>query len=135
VPDELAALQRAVRDLHRELLDAQRIDAERFSGRMSSGEVLQAAVDDLRFGWLRTLSEAIGDLDAAASADDQTPAAAVERLRRLLAPPDPASAFGGQYLRALQRHPGVVLAHASVTRLLPAGPEAADDVTADPRAP
>jgi hypothetical protein len=46
-------LRRALLELHRELLHAQRIEAERFGGRMSASESLQAAVDDLRFSWLR----------------------------------------------------------------------------------
>jgi len=33
-----------------------RIQAERFGGRMSSSELLQAAADDLRFSWLKELS-------------------------------------------------------------------------------
>ncbi len=47
------ALRRALLELHRVLLNARRIQAERFGGRMSSSEVLQAAADDLRFSWLK----------------------------------------------------------------------------------
>ena len=50
------ALRTALMELHKELLEAQRVQAERFGGRMSAGEVLQAAADDLRFDWLRVLS-------------------------------------------------------------------------------
>jgi hypothetical protein len=50
--------------LHRELLEAQRIEVERFGGRMSASETLQAAVDDLRFSWIRTVSALISELDA-----------------------------------------------------------------------
>src|SRR4051812_34812457 len=57
---EIAILRTALLELHRELLEAQRIQAERFGGRMSAGEVLQAAAEDLRFDWLRTLSQLIG---------------------------------------------------------------------------
>jgi hypothetical protein len=109
-------LRSALLGLHRELLEAQRIDAERFGGRMSAGEVLQAAIDDPRFDWLRTLSELVAQLDGAE--DDAETQAAAERVRVLLAPPDEATPFGRQYLRALQRHPGVVLAHRDVTRAL-----------------
>jgi hypothetical protein len=110
---DLVALRSALRELHRALLEAQRIDVERVAGRMSPGEVLQAAVDDLRFDWLRTLSEPMGALDAGEDG-------AVERLRELLAPPDPETAFGRRYLQALQRHPDVVLAHRDAVRHLPA---------------
>ncbi len=120
MPADTAALRSALRDLHRELLAAQRVDAERITGRMTSGEVLQAAIDDLRFDWLRTLSEAMGALDAAvAGKEGPTVDEALGRLRALLAPPDESTPFGARYLRALQRHPGVVLAHGDVVRHLP----------------
>jgi gluconate kinase len=105
--------------LHRELLEAQRIDAERFSGRMSAGEVLQAAADDLRFDWLRTVSQLIAALDDAVADED---AALVEELseraRSLFVAPDADTAFGVKYLQALQDHPAVVFAHRDVVASL-----------------
>jgi hypothetical protein len=82
-------------------LEAQRRQAERFGGRMSAGELLQAAADDLRFDWLRAISQLIADFDAAMAADADPPllASAVAHARELLAPPDPASAFGARYLQ------------------------------------
>jgi hypothetical protein len=107
-------------ELHRRLLEAQRIQAERFGGRMSSSELLQAAADDLRFSWLKELSELIAGLDQArADGDAEASDALVARARELLAPPDPGTAFGARYLRALQDHPDVVLAHRDVTAALP----------------
>ncbi len=117
-------LRRALLDLHRELLETQRRDAEVFGGRMTGAEVLQAAADDLRFSWLRTVSQLVSEADAALAAaeDDAARAAAeedlVERSRALLAPPDGATAFGARYLRALQEHPQVVLAHRDVVAAL-----------------
>jgi hypothetical protein len=107
------ALRPALLALHRELLQAQRLEAERYGGRMSAGELLQAAADDLRFDWLRTLSQLIAELDAA-----DEPDRVVARARELLAPPDPATTFGARYLRALQDHPAVVLAHRNVVAAL-----------------
>jgi hypothetical protein len=118
-------LRDALLDLHRELLGEQRIQAERFGGRMSASEVLQAAADDLRFSWLKELSELIAALDEArAEGDDAAAEAAIARARDLVDPPDPDTAFGARYLRALQDHPGVVLAHRDVTAALarPGGP-------------
>ena len=57
------ALRQALLELHRVLLDGQRIEAERFGGRMTSAELLQAAADDLRFSWLKELSELISGLN------------------------------------------------------------------------
>jgi hypothetical protein len=118
-------LRDALLALHRELLGEQRIQAERFEGRMSASELLQAAADDLRFAWLKELSELIAALDEARAEDDDVAAeAAIARARELLDPPDPDTAFGARYLRALQDHPGVVLAHRDVTAALtrPGGP-------------
>jgi hypothetical protein len=111
---DVQTLRTALLDLHKELLEAQRIQAERFGGRMSAGEVLQAAADDLRFDWLRTVSQLISDLDAALADPEDEPGgveAVVTRARELFAPPDATTPFGARYLQALQDHPGVVLAH------------------------
>lgn len=111
----------ALVELHRELLQAQRILAERFGGRMSSAELLQAATDDLRFAWLGELSQLVADLDSAlADANVEASRSGVERARALLAPPDPDTAFGARYLRALQDHPEVVMAHSAVVAALEA---------------
>jgi hypothetical protein len=86
---------------------------------MSSSEVLQAAAEDLRFDWLRTLSTLVAELDEAVREDeDDRVAAALGRARALLAPPDPETAFGARYLQALQDHPEVVMAHNAVTAAL-----------------
>ena len=116
---ETQALRAALLNLHRELLQVQRAEAERFGGRMTAAETLQAAADDLRFSWLRELSTLITELDAARSAgDEQQVAAGVERAAALLDPPDPSSAFGARYLSVLQDHPAAVLAHRDVTAAL-----------------
>ena len=112
-------IRQALLELHARLLEAQRSEVERFGGRMTASEVLQAAADDLRFGWLKELSELVAALDQArADGDEAGVAAAVARARELLAPPDPRTPFGARYLRALQDHPDVVLAHRDVTAAL-----------------
>src|SRR4051794_35164066 len=99
-------------ELHRRLLEAQRIQVERFGGRMSASELLQAAADDLRFSWLTRLSELIAQLDQARADEDNAAAeAALTETRALIAPPDPDTAFGTRYLQMLQTHPDVVFAH------------------------
>jgi hypothetical protein len=116
---EIDALRTALLTLHRELLQLQRVEAERFGGRMSAAETLQAAAEDLRFSWLRTLSELISELDRARSDDDERQlGVSVERVAALLDPPDPDSAFGARYLSVLQTHPEAVLAHRDVTAAL-----------------
>ena len=120
---DVADLRRALVELHRELLAGQRIEAERFGGRMSASEVLQAATEDLRFSWLWELSELVAAFDEARrDGDEGAGRALVARTRELLAPPAGDTAFGARYLRALQDHPGVVMAHRDVTAALAADP-------------
>src|SRR3954471_22761598 len=103
---DTSVARRALIELHRVLLNAQRIQAERLGGRMSSSELLQAAADDLRFSWLKELSCVIAALDQAHPDQDSAGAwAAIARARALLDPPDADTALGARYLRALQTTP------------------------------
>ena len=100
-------LRRSLLELHRLLLDVQRRQVERINGRMSPGELLQAATQDLRFSWISELFEPIAALDAAYSDDDEAAAdQALERVRALLVEPDPEGSFGRRYLQVLQDEPG-----------------------------
>jgi hypothetical protein len=111
----------ALLELHRHLLNAQRVQAERFGGRMTAAEFLQAAAEDLRFSWLTQLSEVIARLDQArADGDDEALDAVFGEARALVCPPDAQSAFGRRYLQALQDHPEVVFAHRDATAALSA---------------
>ena len=119
--DDPTAARAALLELHSRLLQAQRVQAERFSGRMSASELLQAAAEDLRFSWLTHLSELIAALDQARADDDpEAVAAALTQARELVSPPDAESAFGRRYLQALQDHPDVVFAHRDATAALTA---------------
>jgi hypothetical protein len=113
------ALRSALLTLHRELLQIQRGEAERFGGRMTAAETLQAAADDLRFSWLTRLSQLIAQLDQARTDDDpHAVLTALAETRALIAPPDPETAFGTRYLQMLQAHPEVVFAHRDATAAL-----------------
>ncbi len=115
------SVRTALLELHRVLLQSQRIETERFAGRMSASEALQAAADDLRFSWLKTLSEPISALDEAlAGGEGERAETALAAVRALIDPPDPDTAFGTRYLRALQESPDVVLAHRDATAALAA---------------
>jgi hypothetical protein len=123
--DEISALRPHLLDLHRRLLEAERVDLERYGGRLTGAEFLQIASQSFRLAWLRPLSELIAAIDEAQDSDDAEPApeALVARVRALVAPPDPGTAFGRRYLAMLQVSPGVVMAHSGLVRALP--PEAA----------
>ncbi len=118
---DVAAARPALLELHRRLLQAQRIQAERYGGRMNAGEVLQAAMQDERFSWLKQLSGPLARLDQARfDADDDAAQAALNEARALVTPPDPETVFGRRYLAILQDHPEVVFAHRDATAALSA---------------
>jgi hypothetical protein len=121
--EPLAAVRDGILDVHRELLQHQRVDVERIYGRMSAGDLLQATISDLRFAWLRPLSELATEIDAllgdaARRGDANARDELLERARGLVAPPDPDTAFGARYVDALQREPGVGVAHGRLATLL-----------------
>jgi hypothetical protein len=125
-PEEsLRRLREALIELHGELVEGQRIEVERVSGRMGPGEALQAAIHDARFAWLGDLSRLITEIVELASAaepvtDDSSLEELEARTRTLIDPPDPSTEFGARYLRALQEQPGVVLAHRDAVAALQA---------------
>jgi len=110
--------------VHRQLLEAERVDLERYGGRLTGAEFLQIASQSFRLAWLRPLSELIVAIDVALDDDAQTaetPESLVACARALVAPPDAGTPFGRRYLAMLQVSPAVVMAHSAVVQALPAG--------------
>lgn len=111
----LNALRRVLLNLHKTLLDAERVRYERLHGRITSGRLLQLVIADPQFAWLRPLSEIVVRIDELIDAE-QSPAeedvkALVGEARLLLLPADAATFFGRRYLESLQEEPAIVLAH------------------------
>jgi hypothetical protein len=110
--------------LHKALLDAEREDYERVNGQVTGGELLQLAINHEQFAWLRPVSELIVRIDELLDAVEPATGNDAESLlaeaRSLLKPSEAGGGFGGKYFDAIQREPGVVLAHREVTRLLSA---------------
>jgi hypothetical protein len=108
--------------LHKVLLETERIAYEQVRGRVSSGELLQLVIEHEQFAWLHRLSELIVQLDEMLQADEPVSLEDVQALivdaRKLLTPSPSGSGFASRYDAALQREPGVVLAHAEVSALL-----------------
>ncbi len=104
------------------LLETERITYEQVRGRVSSGELLQLVIEHEQFAWLHRLSELIVQIDEMLQADEPVLLEDVQALiagaRRLLTPSPSGNAFASKYDAALQREPGVVLAHADVSVLL-----------------
>ena len=103
--------------LHKAVLAAERGQLERIHGPLSSAAFLQVVSDPVRYGWLKPLSGLILAFEAG---DDERPpdAELVDRTGSLLVPPKQNEPFGRRYLSAMQREPGLVVAHGSLTRLL-----------------
>ncbi len=108
--------------LHKLLLDTERITYEQVRGQVSSGEMLQLAIDHNQFAWLHRLSKLIMQIDVLLDADEPITSEAISVLftdiRTLLTPDQLGDDFALKYDAAFQRNPDVVLAHADVVKLL-----------------
>lgn len=120
----LTEVRRALLRLHKALLDEERADYERVYGQVTGGELLQLVINHEQFAWLRPVSELIVRmdemLDAVEPATESDAGALLAGARTLLKPSEAGGGFGQKYFAAIQREPGVVLAHREVTRLLSA---------------
>jgi hypothetical protein len=122
---ELAA---AARTLHHRLLVATQKSFEKLRGRVEGpGVLLQLAVHNPLFAWLRPLSQQLALLDELAEADDLHEPD-VARAAREVAEVLDSEAFRGSYLVYLQSEPDVVLANAALKPLLARARAAARDV-------
>src|SRR2546427_1733339 len=121
--ERLRDLSARLMKLHRALLDRERRRYEDRRGSIPSGELLQVVITDPQFAWLRSLSVMVAEIDATVDAGDPMTEETVARMfqgayRLLKAGGD--SKFQLKYLDALQDSPDVVMAHAEVSRVLPA---------------
>ncbi len=118
----LRDLRNKLLHLHRMLLDTERIAYEQVRGRVSSGELLQLVIEHEQFAWLHRISELVVQIDEMLQADEPVSLDDVQNLiahtRTLLPPSEVGKGFERKYYNALQREPGVVLAHAEVSELL-----------------
>ena len=124
---KLDELRQALLQLHKALLDAQRIRYERENGRVESrGELLELVLEDASFEWLRVLSALIARLDELAEADkvdDKSGNAraelrgVIERLRTLVRF-EGNDGFTGPYREIVEAVPDALVAHVQLSRLL-----------------
>jgi hypothetical protein len=117
-------LRKSLLHLHKVLLDWERAAYERIHGRVSSGELLKAIVEDPQFAWLRPISELIVRIDETVDGGPQDGAADVEalttRAREVTAANEAGTPHAQRYHTALQEHPDAVFAHRAVTNVLKA---------------
>jgi len=125
--DDLDKLRHALLELHRTLLDAQRIRYERKYGRVESrGELLDIVLWNDSFEWLRVLSALIARLDELAEADkldeeNQDLSAeirgVIDKLRTLVRF-EGNSGFTDPYREIIEAVPDALVAHVQLSRLL-----------------
>lgn len=120
---QLADLRQALLRLHKSLLETERKCYERVHGRIGPpGAFFQLLIHDTWFAWLHPLSELVVEIDE--TLDNERPATEgdaerfSEQARLLVKPSETGGGFPRHYYDALQRDPGVVLAHAAVIKLL-----------------
>ncbi|MFN2443217.1 MAG: hypothetical protein ABR517_11095 [Thermoanaerobaculia bacterium] len=109
------ALSRAMLELHKELLDAVRVEYEATNGPQAPLQMWNLLVSDPFFAWLRPLSGMVARLDELlASETDRAPyRQMLGELEHMIGSGDPAHQFAGSYARYLQS-PEIISAHASV---------------------
>ena len=119
---KLDKLRHALLQLHKALLDAQRIRYERENGRVESrGELLALVLEDASFEWLRVLSALIARLDELAEVDDKDVSGelrgVIERLRTLVRF-EGNDGFTAPYREIVEAVPDALVAHVQLSRLL-----------------
>ena len=116
-------LRTALLTLHKTLLDSERASYERDVQKIeSTGQFFGLVMDDPWFAWLRELSRFVVQIDERLDAEEPVTAEdasqLLDRARRLLTPSEEGRGFEKHYYDAMQRDPGVVLAHAAATRVI-----------------
>lgn len=119
----LPELRNALLELHKTLVDSERISYEQTIGTVPSpNHFLQLLTNDPWFAWLHPLSLLIVAMDQAIDSKKKplTPAdaeALVQQTRQLLVASEEGDGFPKHYFDALQRDPNVVMAHAQAAKL------------------
>ena len=119
----LLQLRTALLDLHKALVDSERVRYEKTFGAIQSPyQFLQLLTGDPWFAWLHPLSQLIVAMDEALDEKEPLTPAGVEVLvdqtRLMLVTSETGDGFANEYFDALQRDPDVVLAHAKAAKLL-----------------
>jgi hypothetical protein len=122
---QLTDLRNGLLRLHLTLLDSEKAAYERDVRRITgTGDYLNLVLNDPWFIWLRELSQFVVLIDETLDfADPPTPAGAADliaRARALVTPSETGAGFGLRYDQAMQRDPGVVLAHGAMMRVFAA---------------
>jgi hypothetical protein len=116
----LVELRRRLLQLHKLLIDWQRVEYERTHGRLQTTQLLHVMFNDAEFAWLRSMSGLIVRIDESL---DAKPPEVIEtgplmaQARELVAP-EAGSPYAMRYHAAMQELPDVILAHRDLVTLL-----------------
>jgi hypothetical protein len=132
-----AEVRHSLLDLHRALLDAQRIRYERDHGRIeTSGEFLGLVLEHPVFEWLRELSALIAQLDEWLEGGEKARPRDFEEilasLRSMIQAGGANTRFNKPYWELVEEVPAVLVEHVKLWRLL--GPQRSDGEPARPSA-
>lgn len=123
IHQRLSGLRDSLLNLHKALVDSERVSYEKTVGPISSpSHFLQLLTRDAWFAWLQPLSQLIVATDVALEEKEPLTMAGVEALLKqtglLLVASESGEGFSGHYNAALQRDPDVVMAHAEVAKFI-----------------
>jgi hypothetical protein len=116
-------IRHAVLELHKGMIDAQRILYERTHGRIeTTSQFLGLVLEHPEFEWIRELSALIATLDEwreeAEASSDRELDEILGALRGLIQPGGSHAAFTERYWRMLDATPEVLVDHVKLWRLL-----------------
>ena len=120
----LQQLRHALLDLHKTLVDSERMTYQQTFGPIQSpSHFLKLLTGDPWFAWLHPISLLIVAMDEALEAKKEPLTAPtvdnfLKQTRQLLVASETSEGFAKDYYDALQRDPDVVLAHAAVARII-----------------
>jgi hypothetical protein len=120
----LVALRDALLQLHKTLVDSERVEYEKTMGPISSAnEFLRLLSNDPWFAWLAPLTRTLVNIDESLEGEEPLTEDRMNNFASsvftLLVVDETGHGFGKQYFEALQRDPDVVMAHAAVAKMRP----------------
>ena len=121
--ERLTQLREALFQLHKALVDSERVSYEQNIGTIpSANHFLQLLTNDPWFAWLHPLSQLVVAMDEALDARAKIPltheaaSALIQQTAALLVATEAGEGFPRHYFDALQRDPDVVMAHAAAAK-------------------
>jgi hypothetical protein len=101
-------------DLHRTLIEAERVELELVHGRLTATELWRLLIDDPALAWLGSLTALIVRVDQALADSSLDQLVLRNAVRALLTPEPEGHPFHRRYRQLLQARAEVVLAHRAV---------------------